>query len=155
MLPRIFIWRTSLVEIELLQIIAQRALADPERFRRRFLDALGFFERPVNGLFFDPFYVVVELCRWQPPWLRDAGVEKGDRLEPNHQPPGEHDGSLDGVLELPDIAGPVIGTQQGERVVRDALDVLAGSPTVFVDKVLDEDRECLRAVREAAGSRWG
>src|SRR5215470_9004036 len=49
----------------------------------------------------------------------------GQGLRPEHVAPAQDDCALEHVLQLPDVAGPMVTFQDGESVRRDAAHVLA------------------------------
>ena len=60
----------------------------------------------------------------------------------------EHDGALDGVLELAHVAGPRRVHEHRHRLRRDAVDALARAARVPPDEVLDEQRDVLAALAQ-------
>ena len=63
--------------------------------------------------------------------------------------------ALHQVLELADVAGPGVAEEQLQRLVLDALDLLAEPLVVLLDEVAHEERDVARAARAAAGSAMG
>src|SRR5690606_29017451 len=61
---------------------------------------------------------------------------------------GQDDGAIDGVFQLPDIAGPVIAGEQVHGMGRDAQNALAGFGGAAGDEMLDEAREVFHALAQ-------
>src|SRR5262245_60975269 len=71
----------SLPQLELLQVIAQRPLADSHALGGELLDPLRSLERPPYGLALDPVHVVPEAHRREPVRLRGAAGREGKLAE--------------------------------------------------------------------------
>src|SRR5262245_42070734 len=57
-------------------------------------------------------------------------------------------GALDHVLQLANISWPRVGTEQLQRVVLDAADLLAGALRKTMNKIFDEERNVRRAISQ-------
>ena len=66
------------------------------------------------------------------------------------RPGGRYQRPLNEVLELPDVAGPVLILEVAEHAGRDGLDRLPETPTVLVHEVMREQRYVLFALSQ----RW-
>ena len=63
-------------------------------------------------------------------------------------PGAQHHGALDDVLELANVARPVVLGQQVERVRRQLESALAGSPRRTFEEVVDEQRDVVLAIAQ-------
>src|ERR1700690_3646871 len=96
------------LRIVLLQFAVQGGFSDSEKPRRRELIAARFLERAHNGAAFEfiqgqefvilrqPLSTSILQIRWQIAGMQDRSGTQGH-------------GTLDGILELPDVPGPIVG----------------------------------------------
>ena len=69
----------------------------------------------------------------------------------NETAPAENEGVLDGVLELPGVAGKITSHEHVHDLVRDPGHILVLNPVESRDEVLDEKRNVLSSGRTRAG----
>src|SRR5262249_4742018 len=143
----------ELVKLELLLVDAQRPNAmvqrrwwnsEPRGSPRRSGDAattLG--ERCLDDLSLAPG-LVSRRCGWRRPGSPSSRFHRQPRLVDRKHLTGTQDhGPLDHVLQLPDVAGPVVGLQQIQRLLVDRADALARAGGVSPHEVLHQHQDVI------------
>ena len=96
------------------------------------LDAAGAVERAPDGLALGPVEVLPQVQRRQARRRRRCATPSMRTTSgPIDRRRRQHDGALDGVLELAHVAGPVGRLQRLEHARLDAVDALAGALRVL------------------------
>ena len=96
----------------------------------------------------DPFDVLPQLAATAGPRLRRRRAEHESRAVTDASSGRQDDGALDGVLELADVAGPVVLLQRRQHAVVDAVDPPAGTLGVLPDEVLDQRRDVFAPIAQ-------
>src|SRR5260370_34199591 len=149
--------RTALRQAVLLKLVAELAEGHTQKLGGLRLDAAG----PIQGALQIATREVVEgrlevqaLLRdgdWLgPPCRALAPYGLGQGVGAEHVSGPEHDCPLEDILELPDVAGPMVALQDRRRFRRDPTDVFPEVLAEFLQEVCDEEGD----VHPALAQGW-
>ena len=105
----------------------------------------GAAERAPYGLALCPIEILAEVERRQPGGRDRVDTKHAHHVGTDDGCRGEHDRSLDRVLELAHVAGPVGRLKRFDHPRLHAVDAFTRALRVFRDEVIDENRTSSRA----------
>src|SRR5229473_6486020 len=147
--------RTALRQAVLLKLVAELAEGHTQKLGGLRLDAAG----PIQGaLQIAPLEVVEgslevqallrDVDKLGPPCRALAPYGLGQGAGAEHVSGPEHDCPLEDILELPDVAGPMVALQDRQRFRRDPTDVFPELLAEFLQEVCDEEGDVLAALAQ-------
>src|SRR5437773_5872845 len=132
-----------LLDAVLREVVAERALADPEQRGRVLLDPTRAHQRLLDALALRPFDIRAQLLRREAGGRGAGDARHRDVPRLDHGTAGEDDRALDRVLQLADVARPVVRVEPRQRLLADLLDLAAAPMGVLAQEMLDEHRNVL------------
>src|SRR5262249_5878741 len=132
------------LDAELLDAVPQRALRDAEQLGGLDLDALGLLQRIEDEAALDALELLVERgrdARGVEPLLALAEQVARQVGDVDRRRLGDDDRALDAVLQLADVARPVVLAHRLDRRRAEAADALADVGADLLDEVLDQRRD--------------
>src|SRR5690349_20265666 len=147
--------RAPLGKAMLLKLVAELAEGHTKEFRRLGLDTARSIERPLE---ISPFEIVEGRLEVKAllgyvdelgsPGGALAANRLGQGVNAEHVAGAEHDRALEHVLELADVAGPVVSLEDRESLRRDPPNVLAEILAELLQEMRDEQRNVLASLAQ-------